>query len=532
MFRTLSTLRLNQRLMSSILPSVATAAAVVICSTSAIAQPVDARINAPEQKLNNPERGGLRLQYERQGAQPGVTIKPGTPTAPALDPRKSIFVTDVDTVSKLTFFDVMDQLRKQSNDPTLTPLRLFQQWWDTAAAAPGTFVGPHCEPILNGFPYRCPRPEAAEATSDPFTNPTGLQGYSAIAYSNRFDLADVQNPGRGCGEQRVVFARNSGRTPPTPPPPAPPPNLNRLLIIFEALVPNPQPHRGLDGCEDIQKFWLSLSDSNMTPAQRGDRLRDFFLNGIPAQNIRPVIHIDSYSNIGGQIRTNQFLNQGGSNGFEWTLREFKIQNLQPGIRIIPATVKTTPDTSLFSGTAPIDLQPHFAARIADELQNLRGGPGGTESNAATIGLNLSRPGDDAFNPFESSENVADRGSVELAFKPTSLLGVYLAAKLDELKKPGGGGTTLTVDNVIQRIQTQTCAGCHQWSNDKPLGGGAGNWPSSLQFVHQSEQDPETVDGVQRFRISETLKSPGFIPARCRIIADFLSADNSLCTNVQ
>src|SRR5262249_11918975 len=160
--------------------------------------------------------------------------------------RKSIFITDVDTVSKLTFSEVMDQLRKQSNDPTLTPLRLFQQWWDTAAAAPGTFVGPHCEPLLNGFPYRCPPPEASEAASDPFTNRAGPQGYSAIAYSNRFDLADVQNPGRGCGEQRVVFARNSGKTPPPPPPPAPPapdPGLNRLFIIFEALVPNPQPHR-------------------------------------------------------------------------------------------------------------------------------------------------------------------------------------------------------------------------------------------------------------------------------------------------
>jgi hypothetical protein len=119
----------------------------VICSTSAIAQPVDARINAPEQKLNNPKCGGLRLQYQRQGVQPGVAIKPAPPTAPALDPRKSIFDTDVDTVSKLTFFDVMDQLRRQSNDPTLTPLRLFQQWWDTAArhrrdcdAAPGTAV--------------------------------------------------------------------------------------------------------------------------------------------------------------------------------------------------------------------------------------------------------------------------------------------------------------------------------------------------------------------------------------------------------
>ena len=519
MFRPFSMLSPGQ----GILPSLATAAALLICSTSAIAQSVDARINAPEQRLNNPERGGLRLQYQRQGVQPGVTIKPPAPAAPALDPRKSIFVTDVDTVSKLTFFDVMDQLRKQSNDPTLTPLRLFQQWWDTAAAAPGLFVGPHCEPMLNGFPYRCPRPEATEATSDPFTNPAGLQGYSAIAYSNRFDLADVQNPGRGCGEQRVVFARNSGKSPP-------PPNPNRLLIIFEALVPNPHPHRGLDGCEGIQKFWHDLS-GNMTPAQRGDRLRDFFLNGIPALNIRPVIHIDSYSNIGGQIRTNQFLNQGGPNGIEWTLREFKIQNLQPGIRIIPATVKTTPDTNLFAGTAPVDLQAHFAARIADELQNLRGGPGGSEANAAAIGLNLSRPGDDAFNPFESSENVEQRGSVEKAFKPTSLVGVYLAARLDELKKPGGGGTNLTVNNVIQRIQTQTCAGCHQWSNNQPLGGGAGNWPSSLGFVHQSEQT-ETVNGVQRFMISETLRSPGFIPARCRIVADFLSVDSSLCSNVQ
>ena len=193
-------------------------------------------------------------------------------------------------------------------------------------------------------------------------------------------------------------------------------------------------------------------------------------------------------------------------------------------------MKTTPDTSLFSGTAPIDLQAHFAARIADELQNLRGGPGGSESNAATIGLNLSRPSDDAFNPFESSENVPERGSVEAAFKPTSLAGVYLTARLDELQK--AGQTTLTVENVIQRIQTQTCAGCHQWSNNKPLGGGAANWPSSLEFVHQSEQNPEMANGVQRFRISDTLKAPGFIPARCRIVTEFLSADSSLCDNVQ
>ena len=108
-----------------------------------------------------------------------------------------------------------------------------------------------------------------------------------------------------------------------------------------------------------------------------------------------------------------------------------------------------------------------------------------------------------------------------------LVGVYLAAKLDELKKPGGGGTTLTVDNVIQRIQTQTCAGCHQWSNGKP----ARRRRRQLAIVpaiRPSERagSRDSRWGVERFRISETLKSPGFIPARCRIVGRTISAQTT------
>jgi hypothetical protein len=494
----------------------ATLAASLLCGSVAMAQTVDSRINAPPAALNNPERGALGQQFQMQESLaptlPKPPAPPPTPGVLALDPRKSIFVTDVETVSKLTFFEVMDQLRRQSNDPTLTTLNLFRQWWDTAARAPGTFAGPHCEDAMNGFFFQCPRPEAQEAASDPFTNPNGPQGYSAIAYSNRLDLADPQNPGRGCGEQRVVFARNSGKTD----------ALNRLLIIFEAMVPNPQPHRGLDGCLDIQKFWYGLS-GNMTPTERGDRLRDFFLNGIPAQSIRPVVHIDSYTNIGGQIRTNQFLGQGGAAGFVWTLREFKIQNLQPGIRIIPVTVKTNPDVTLFSGSAPIDLQAEFVARLAKEISALRGGPSGSESSSATIGLSLSAPGDDKFNPFESNESQAQRGSVEAAFKADALLGTYLTAKLNELKP----GTQLTPADVVRRIQTQTCAGCHEWSTNhpanQPLGAGA-TWPrKTMRFVHTNENEAtETVNGVERFKISETLNAEGFIPTRCRLVASFLN----------
>ena len=36
-------------------------------------------------------------------------------------------------------------------------------------------------------------------------------GYTAIAFSNRFDLAD-KDRGLHCGEYRIVFAKNSGFT--------------------------------------------------------------------------------------------------------------------------------------------------------------------------------------------------------------------------------------------------------------------------------------------------------------------------------
>src|SRR5688572_8772599 len=154
-----------------------TAIALSGWASSAFGQTIDPRINAPPAALNHPERGAFGQQFQKQQSTAPVA-PPAAPAAPALDPRKSIFITDVETVSKLSFFDVMDQLRQQSKDPTLTTLNLFRQWWDTQARAPGAFVGPHCEDTLNGFLYRCPRPEAQEAASDPFTTPNGPQGYS------------------------------------------------------------------------------------------------------------------------------------------------------------------------------------------------------------------------------------------------------------------------------------------------------------------------------------------------------------------
>jgi hypothetical protein len=129
-----------------------------------------------------------------------------------------------------------------------------------------------------------------------------------------------------CGEYRIIFALNSGRTIP--------PSLssdgklhegdifNRNLISFEFRIKNPEPraeHADVPvpvGCLPILKFWYSLSETASGKA-RGERLKDFFINGkmtgpdghLIGQLPSKVVDIRNLSFDAGQIRTNQFLNK-------------------------------------------------------------------------------------------------------------------------------------------------------------------------------------------------------------------------------
>ncbi len=181
----------------------------------------------------NPERRGI-------GSMP----MPPPPTGPAaqaltVDPRRSLAVTDQAILNRFTFLAVMNQLAGTSGVPT-TPLALFQQWWDTQRPGPGLGLGPNCNSPgianMNGFPYTCPRAEGNQATVDPFINPTtNPNAYIPIGLFNRFDLASAS--GADCGEYRVVFAKRSGLTNP----------LDRNLVIFEAVLPNPNARSGARG---------------------------------------------------------------------------------------------------------------------------------------------------------------------------------------------------------------------------------------------------------------------------------------------
>ena len=360
-----------------------TAAVISVCTflshqNTAIAQSdistpsLNATINQLrlQARVFHPEHGELR-EIQKLGAG---AAKPALP----LNRHLSIFVSDVDTTKAIKFSEVMDKLVHQSGDSQLTKQALFSQWWDTAGQKPGLELGPHCDDgtapkppdgianetatsLLNGFPYRCPRLEASEAASDPFSNEVdnNPKAYSAIAFSNRFDLlspaVDAPNaPGKvefpDCGEYRIVFARNSGQTDP----------LNRNLIIFEARVPNPNSipedknAAAPVGCLPILDFWHDLSDPNMTAEERGVKLHDFYLNGKLSDkvHINPVVDIANYTFGSGQIRTNQFMLNSDPKPpaapFDWTLREFKALKINGTLIIVPDSVKSNPGPDLFA----------------------------------------------------------------------------------------------------------------------------------------------------------------------------------------
>jgi len=345
--------------------------------------------------------------------------------------------------------------------------------------------------VLNGFPYRCPRLEASEATSDPFSNEdeSNPNAYSAIAFINRFDLLSpaVEAPGaRGkvefpdCGEYRIIFARNSGQTD----------VLNRNLIIFEARIPNPRPipedknAAAPVGCLPILDFWHDLSDPQMTAEERGQKLHDFYLHGKLSnrEKINPVVDIDNYTFGSGQIRTNQFMLNSKSPAppFDWTLREFKALKINGTLVIIPDTVKSNPAPELFAVDNQDARVSALSQAIRAQMRSILGivhEPSGID-DVNSIGFSISGEG---VNAFESDEkgNPADPaiGDIMTKFAVRNDAFVTNIQKALNIALPK---TKLSSLNVVDRIRTQTCAGCHQFSDSSndPIGlGGKAIWPN-------------------------------------------------------
>jgi hypothetical protein len=412
-----------------------------------------------------------------------------------VNPQRSLVVTDVAILNKFGFEAVMDQLVGTSEAPT-TALNLFQQWWDTARPAPGLGAGPHCDSPgianMNGFPYTCPRAEGNLATVNPFINATtNPNSFIAIGLFNRFDMAPAN--GANCGEYRIAFAKRSGVTNPR----------DRLLVIVEAVLPNPTPALGLEGCRPVANFWAGLtSDADVN--SRGDKLRSFYFSGLPG--FMPVLHAD---NLGaragntGQVRVNQFMQP------TWMLREYKLRrDCSSGacsVHFVPVTVKTNPGGILFNPASPHSLAPDFQNVVfPDQVPSLAI----NDINRFTLSI------PDAFNSGQSDEESPMQNHYVNQFGTgPSALRANIQNKLNMIS------STLTPDNVVARAMALSCAGCHRLSNGADLGGGL-RWPSSMGFTHVSELTDAGPDGP-RHRISPALVNV-FIPHRKAVLDAFLA----------
>jgi hypothetical protein len=435
----------------------------------------------------NPERRGI-------GA---IALPPPGPSAMAVtvDPRSSLFITEDAIVRNFPLQRVMNQLVAQSAVPGLTSLQLFQSWWATQNV-------PNCAGTLNGYPYTCPRNEGTQAGVNPFINPgVNPDEYIPTALVNRFDLAPTS--GSDCGEYRIVYAKRSGISNPG----------NRNLLIFEAVLPNPNPGLGLAGCTPVAKFWADLSDPTLTVATRVSRLQNFYFTGL-AGGFMPVVHIDNYGNrtgavATGQVRTNQFMQP------IWTLRQFSVRLGLCGsascLRFVPVTVNTNPSGQLFNPTSGHPQAPAF-----------RGADFPAEAPSLAINdINLFNMNTQPQYLTGQSNSQGPENDYLFHFGPgPSAFHAGIQAQIPL-------GSPLTPRDIVARALALSCAGCHQLSNGVPMGGGI-VWPPSAGFVHVQEQTEPGVFGP-RFRISPALIGT-FLPHRKAVIETFLntSCGDAIC----
>ncbi len=410
--------------------------------------------------------------------------------ATAVDASRSLFVTDPTALGKFGFKRVMDAIIATGSTAPQTSLALYQQWWDTNNddASGVSPANAHCDDnggTVDGFPIDCPRQEGLLARTNPFV--AGKDHYSPVAVVNRFDLAPKN--GASCGQYRVVFAKDSGKTD----------FADRNFVIFEAVLPNPTPASGIAGCVPVAKFWDDLSaDADAT--SRATKLSTFFFSGLPG--FAPVVHASHYGIGGGtntgQIRANQFMPGRSPLGQGWQLREYRLSRpcTAAGCKVVAslATDKTNPFFRLFSGTdvRSSNFQTAFLNQVPKLARN--------DINAIT----MSDLG--AFNAGQSDEQLSTNQYetvTSAAFK------ARIQTKLTSI------GSTLTPSQLLARATTQSCAGCHQLEANRPIGGGL-TWPGTNGFVQIDE----------RSTMSPALATT-FLPHRKKVLEAFVEAS---CTH--
>lgn len=484
-----------------------------------------------------------------------MCVTPMPIAAPDIDMHRSLFVHDDATLSAGNF-SLRRTLQKLADDvvasaPGTTPETIFRQLLDTQndTANQVTPGNPHCSDDngkINGMPLnKCPRPEGIEATGTAANiNDRIDDDYKPLALVNRIDLAD--QGWRNCGEHRIVYGKHLG-------------GIEKNLIIFEAVLPNPKPGCR-SGCRDVIEFWVDLSN-DANPASRAAKLESFYYNGLPG--FRPVVHTSHYasgvSSIyggsgSGQIRTNQFLFRTAMGQGPWTLKEFKTFLSCAGgtcdYDVVPTSVKVNPYGVLWNrdiatgaavpaapGENPFATPIPGIAALATAFQ--------ADVIAQVTPARLANPDINSISyEVKLDRNAAESQSQSPTFDhyPNQFASAADATFRTNLGAIAGG-FGLTGEQIVNRATAMSCAGCHLpngfgLTNPNAIGPGM-SWPSALAFVHVDPLPMVSLAGqpgfnaavfggnTQGFDISPALLN-AFLPARRNTLTNLANEDVCDC----
>lgn len=424
------------------------------------------------------------------GTEPDVCDGVCAPVAFGHQP--ALVVTDPVVLARFDIRKVLDQLVAMSGS-TLNADQTWEQWWSTQRVRAGGDPPhrPYCDDAgstINGWPIECPRTESLLEFEI-------METHTPVALFNRFDLAPMS--GANCGEYRIVYALN-GAAVPAAPPVDPTVAGGRNFLIFEGVLPNPDPACGLAACLPVAEFWQSLS-TEPSSTIRANLLEDFYFNGICSFD--PVVMPDHYGMCPGgdcgQIRTNQFIQPG------WLLKEFTLSFQMGEMLFTPTTVKANPHVDLFNGFDPA-FNTDYSSNIASLLPN--------PDSIHDIGLATPANWDAGESPADGAGPFPANNYVTM---PGSPLDIDTNNALNAFYFPNP--VPITLAELDARATTQSCGGCHELSNGAALGtstGGAGlNWPPSNGFVHVDEGSA----------LSPALTGPGgFLDERATVLTNFLS----------
>ena len=414
-----------------------------------------------------------------------------------LDARRSFVVTDLAILDGFSFERVMNAIVARSGTRT-TAIHLYQQLFDTQNAKPG-LVAPdasHCDdfltdgkPSFNGLPRRCPTPEGALATTNPFVS----SDHIPLALINRFDLAPVN--GSNCGQYRIVFAKRSDSP------------FDRLHFIFEGVLPNPTPSAGIAGCRPVAEFWADLSNVNSISERRA-RLDRFFFTGL--DGFEPVIDAGHYSAAsGGGIRTMH--NSGGP--LRNRFYQFTLEKRGNDLLAQPDLLDNSPFGHFFDATDQTPVARRFRDAFVRNVRDL------SIRDENLFFMNIPRE----FLLVESNPGRSETDVIfEIPFVRSLLTpeGFAFSTRISaELLK---AGSNLSSIDVVRRAQRLSCAGCHFFRGNVGEGADAtGTAPLGVEFYQQiSESFTEPGEAGPRFVISKTMRDV-FIPHRMQILQSFL-----------